>query len=63
MHEPRTLLGREVEPIVPELVEDEVGKPLGVFEIRSVERSGQSRPRSSSAGSRNNRILSRKECI
>ena len=37
MHEPLTLLGREVEPIVPELVEDQVGKPLGVFEIRSVE--------------------------
>ena len=37
MHEPLTLLGREVEPIVPELVEDEVAKPLGAFEITSVE--------------------------
>jgi hypothetical protein len=34
---PLTLLGREVESIVPELVEDEVAKPLGVFEITSVE--------------------------
>src|ERR1700730_9927950 len=36
MHEPLTLLGREVESIVPELVKDEVAKPLGVFEITSV---------------------------
>ena len=37
MHEPLTLFGREVEPFVPELLEDEVDKLLGAFEITSVE--------------------------